>query len=195
MDRIEVLFQQTPDKSEQELRKAFCSDSEEDDNSSDSDSSDFPHEMFPVGYLEDPSDFGDDTEGFISVKVRDNHQLVRLMVRNVSIEYTIAVLKDMIVDTAVKTNGLVIRDTIKPGDFVLRCDGTKMDNEDKICDFKDEGALLEVVMGVNLRGAPKTIKSHPKKAIKTTAMATSSLVCTKHVCWRVLPLRMTSRVG
>ena len=70
--------------------------------------------------------------------------------------------------------GLVVRDTIKPDDFVLRCAGIKMDNEGKICDFTDEGALLEVVMGVKLRGgAPKTIKSHLRKAIKTTATTAS----------------------
>ena len=167
MDRIEVLFQQKRHESDQMFRNVLCSDSE--DDSSDSDSSNFPDDMFPVGYLEDPSDFGDDTDGFISVKVRDNHQLVRLMVRNVPIEATVAELKDMIVDTAVKTKGVVLRDTIRPDDFVLRCEGIKMDEEDKICDFTDEGALLEVVMGVKLRGgAPKTIKSHLKKNIKTT---------------------------
>ena len=102
MDRIEVLFQQKRDELEQELRNASCSDSEEDDDSSLSDSSDFPDNMFPVGYLEDPSDFGDDTEGFISEKVRDNHQLVRFMIRNVLVESAVAELKNMIVDTAVE---------------------------------------------------------------------------------------------
>ena len=122
-------------------------------------------------YLDDPSGFDVVVEdGFISVKVRDNHQLVRLMVRDVPSESAVAVLKDMIVATAARAKGLVIRDTIQPSDFLLRCGGMKMDDEDQLCDSTDKGALLEVAMCVKLRGGgvKRTIKGYLKKATATT---------------------------